>query len=145
MGREGFDVHTDVSISLTQAVLGGTADVRTLTGEVEIKIPKGCQVNTKLLLRGKGIQYLNGRPNDKGSHIVHLNIEIPKTITAKQEQLLREFDEETKNCGEGISGRLAAAAGSAFETFFGSGTGKEQDKATPKEGEEDEVEDKKQQ
>merc|ERR1712071_731243 len=86
---------------------------------------KGCQENTKLLLRGKGIQYLNGRPNDKGSQIVHLKIQIPKTITARQEELLREFDEETKNCGGGISGRLAAAAGSAFDTFFGGGSKKE--------------------
>lgn len=123
--RDGFDVHTDIPISLTQAVLGGTVDVKTLSGEVEVKIPKGCQENTKLLLRGKGIQYLNGRPNDKGSQIVHLKIQIPKTITARQEELLREFDEETKNCGGGISGRLAAAAGSAFDTFFGGGSKKE--------------------
>lgn len=119
--RDGFDIHTDVPISISQAVLGGTADVQTLTGEVEVKIPKGCQVNTKLLLRGKGIQFLNGRKGDKGSHIVHLKLQIPKSVSARQEELLREFDEETKTCGNGISGRLAAAAGSAFESFFGGG------------------------
>lgn len=140
--RDGFDVHTDIPISISQAVLGGTADVKTLTGEVEIKIPKGCQVNTKLLLRGKGIQYLNSRPGDKGSHIVHLEIQIPKTITEKQEQCLREFDEETKNCGGGISGRLAAAAGSAFESFFGAPKESE-DKS--REDEDDDHDDKKQQ
>lgn len=145
--RDGFDVHTDIPISISQAVLGGTADVKTLTGEVEIKIPKGCQVNTKLLLRGKGIQYLNGRPGDKGSHIVHLQIQIPKSITAKQEQCLREFDEETKNCGDGISGRLAAAAGSAFESIFGSSK-QSGDRAKDKEKVDqvdDDVDDKKEQ
>jgi molecular chaperone DnaJ len=38
--RDSMDVHTKCSISLTQAVLGGTVDVRTLTGVVEMKIPR---------------------------------------------------------------------------------------------------------
>lgn len=115
--RDGPDVHTEVPISFTQAVLGGTVDVKTLTGMVEMKIPKGTQVESKLMLRGKGIQRLNS--SSKGNHIVHLKIEIPKKITPRQEELLREFDEESKQSGLGISGRLAKAAGSAFEKLFG--------------------------
>mmetsp|Transcript_25696 Transcript_25696/g.56285 ORF Transcript_25696/g.56285 Transcript_25696/m.56285 type:complete len:515 (-) Transcript_25696:4456-6000(-) len=115
--RDGSDVHTEVPISIVQATLGGTVDVKTLTGVVEVKIPKGCQAGTKLALRGKGIQRLNGAM--KGNQIVHLNIAIPKEITPRQEELLREFDEETKGLGRGISGGIAQAVGSAFEKFFG--------------------------
>ena len=116
--RDGSDVHTEIPISVTQAILGGTVDVKTLSGsEVEVKVPKGCQPDTKLMLRGKGIQKLHGA--GKGNHIVHLKIEIPKTITKRQEELLREFDDETSKCGSGgISGRLAEAAG----WFFGGGS-----------------------
>jgi DnaJ-class molecular chaperone len=103
---------------MTQAVLGGTVDVRTLTGVVEMKIPKGTQVDAKLMLRGKGIPHLHSEGR-KGNHIVHLQIEIPKKVSKRQEELLREFDEEMKHSGGGIYGRLAKAAGSAFETFFG--------------------------
>jgi DnaJ-class molecular chaperone len=120
--RDGFDVHTEVPISLTQAVLGGTVDVRTLSGEVEMKIPKGCQVDTKLMLRGKGIQRLDSK--SFGNQIAHLKIEIPKTITPRQEELLREFDKETESCGGGISGKLAGAVENAFSSIFG-GTKKE--------------------
>ena len=116
--RDGSNVHTEAMISITQAILGGTVDVKTLDGEVEVKIPKGCQPDAKLMLRGKGIQKLHGA--SKGDHVVHLKIEIPKTITDRQEELLREFDEETRECGHGISGRIAKAAGSAFESIFGS-------------------------
>eukprot|EP00569_Conticribra_weissflogii_P002652 CAMPEP_0171333370 /NCGR_PEP_ID=MMETSP0878-20121228/3980_1 /TAXON_ID=67004 /ORGANISM="Thalassiosira weissflogii, Strain CCMP1336" /LENGTH=509 /DNA_ID=CAMNT_0011834313 /DNA_START=115 /DNA_END=1644 /DNA_ORIENTATION=- len=119
--RDGVDVHTECPISLTQAVLGGTVDVRTLTGIVEMKIPKGTQVDSKLMLRGKGIPHLNTEGRRKGNHIVHLQIQIPKKISKRQEELLREFDEEMKHSGGGIYGRLAKAAGSAFETFFGHG------------------------
>ena len=121
--RDGANVHTEAPISITQAILGGTVDVKTLTGEVEVKVPKGCQPDAKLMLRGKGIQKLHGAA--KGDHVVHLKIEIPKEITERQEELLREFDEEARECGTGISGRIAKAAGSAFDSIFG---GKEDEK-----------------
>lgn len=115
--RDGYDVHVEVPISVTQAILGGTVDVRTLTGEVEVKIPKGCQPDTKLMLRGKGIPQLHG--TGKGNQVVHLRIQIPKEITPRQEELLREFDEETRSHGKGIFGRLADASENAFEKLFG--------------------------
>jgi molecular chaperone DnaJ len=121
--REGADVHVEVPISVTQAILGGSVDVKTLTGEAELTIPKGCQPEAKMVMRGKGIPHLNGRGRGrKGNQIVHLKIEIPKNITTRQEELLREFDKEAAESGKGISGRLAEAAGSAFKSFFGSGT-----------------------
>ena len=125
--RDGVDVHVEVPISVTQAILGGTVDVKTLTGEAEMKIPKGSQVDTKLMMRGKGIPYLRGRGNQKGNQIVHIKIDIPKKITARQEELLREFDAESEKSGRGISGRVADAAGSAFERVFGKSKGKKTD------------------
>ena len=116
--RDGMDVHTECPISLTQAILGGTVDVRTLTGVVEMKIPKATQVDAKLLLRGKGIPHLH-TVGQRGNHIVHLKIEIPKNVSKRQEELLREFDEEMKISGGGIFGRLSKKVGSAFETIFG--------------------------
>ncbi|GAX19990.1 curved DNA-binding protein [Fistulifera solaris] len=138
--RDGFDVHTEVPISVTQAILGGTVDVRTLSGEVEVKIPKGCQPDTKLMLRGKGIQELRG--TRKGNQVVHLKLQIPKEISPRQEELLREFDEETSKHDLGISGRIAHAAESAFEKLFGKkkhdkkGTAKDS-KSSEEEDEED--------
>jgi molecular chaperone DnaJ len=146
--RDGADVHTEVPISFTQAILGGTVEVKTLNGTVEMKVPKGSQVDTKLMLRGKGIQRLHG--GGKGNHIVHLKIEIPKEVTHRQEQLLREYDEEAQNHGTGISGRLAKAAGSAFETLFGgkhkkdeNAEGDKQQKARPDDGTDDDSYNKK--
>ena len=124
--RDGQDVHTEVPISFVQAVLGGTVDVQTLTGTVEMKIPKGCEINTKLLLRNKGIPLVNSH-NRKGNHIVHWQMQIPKKINSKQEQWLRQFDEESSICGLGLSGKIAKAAGSAFESIFGSSKSSKKD------------------
>ena len=85
------------------------------------------------MLRGKGIPHLHSTGR-KGNHIVHLNIEIPVKVSKKQEELLREFDEEMKHSGHGVYGRLAKAAGSAFDTIFGHGEGdkKKKDKGKKK-------------
>jgi len=114
--RDGVDVHVNIPISITQAILGGTVEVKTLDGVVEMKIPKGAQPDAKLMMRGKGILYVNGR--ERGNQIVHLKIQIPKEITTRQEEILREFDKETEKSGLGICGRLASAAGSAFDSLF---------------------------
>lgn len=142
--RDGADVHVEVPVSVTQAILGGTVDVKTLTGEVEMKIPNGCQPDSKLVMRGKGIPYLRGR-GQKGNQIVHLKVQIPKKINERQEELLREFDEESGKCG-GLSGRLAEAADSAFKTFFGSkDTSSKNQKDNRNKEDEDVEEEKKQQ
>lgn len=117
--RDGYDVHTEIPIRITQAILGGTVDVETLGGVVEVKIPQGCQPDTKLMLRGKGIQVLHGA--GKGNQVAHLKIQIPKEVSANQEELLRQFDDEEVSGGKGVAGRLAEAAGSAFTNFFGKG------------------------
>lgn len=151
--RDGTDVHTECPISLTQAVLGGTVDVRTLTGVVEMKIPRGSQVDSKLMLRGKGIPHLHTDGGRRGNHIVHLKIEVPRKVSKRQEELLREFDEEMKLSGGGIYGRLSKAAGSAFEKIFGHGhddgnvnkDGEDKEKKKVDDDEDDEIEEKKQQ
>jgi molecular chaperone DnaJ len=141
--REGADVHTEAPISITQAILGGQVDVKTLKGEVEVKVPQGCQPDTKLMLRGKGIQKLHGA--SKGNHIVHLKVEIPKEITKRQEELLREFDEEARSSGKGLSGRIAKAAESAFDTIFGGKDKKADKKKKKKDEKENDVEEEKKQ
>ena len=142
--REGADIHTEHDVSITQAILGGSIDVRTLNGEVEVKVPKGCQPDTKLVLRGKGIQKMHAP--SKGNHYVHLKIVIPKEITPRQEELLREFDEETTKHKTGFSGRIAQAAESAFESIFGKKDkqGKQEKQEKNDERNDDGVEEKKQ-
>jgi len=112
--REGTDVHTECPFSFAQAVLGGTADVETLSGVVEVTIPRGTQEGTKLVLRGEGVPHLHSRGTRRGHHVVHLRMEIPKHVSSLQEELLREFDAHMEPGG--VCGRLSEAAGSVSET-----------------------------
>ncbi len=94
--REGSDVITDEDISFSQAALGGQIEVETVEGSVKLRIPSGTQPNSVIRLSGKGISRLRG---GKGDHYVRIKVVIPKGLTNKQKELLRELDESGKKKG----------------------------------------------
>ena len=87
--REGADLLTDAKISMTTAALGGSVRVQTLTGDVDVKIPSGAQPGQQFRLRGRGGVDANGR---KGDLRVRLIVDIPKSLSRKQRNLLKELD-----------------------------------------------------
>jgi len=87
--REGTDLLTDAKVSMTTAALGGSVRVQTLTGDVDLKIPPGAQPGQQFRLRGRGGVDTSGR---KGDLRVRLVVEIPKSLSRKQRNLLKEFD-----------------------------------------------------
>ena len=58
--RENYDLYCDVTVSFTQAALGGEIDVPTLNGMIKHNLPEGTQPGTVIRLRGQGIQNLRG-------------------------------------------------------------------------------------
>lgn len=91
--REGTDVLCEIPISFAQAALGDTLQVPTIDGKVEYIVPEGTQPATVFRLRNKGIQNVNGR--GRGDQYVKVNVEIPRNLTSKQKELLREFEATT--------------------------------------------------
>lgn len=91
--REGFNLRLDLPISFTQAALGGDVDIPTLDGTVKYRIPEGTQTDTEFRLKGYGIQQLHGTA--KGDLIVKVRVEIPRKLSDKQKELLRQFDENS--------------------------------------------------
>ncbi len=88
--RDGFNVNITFPITFTQAALGATLKVPTIHGMVEYDIPEGTQTNTRFKLRGKGIPILNGRGT--GDEYVTVVVEVPKNLTERQKEILRELD-----------------------------------------------------
>ena len=88
--REGDDLYCEMPISFAAATLGGELDVPTLDGRANIKIPAGTQSEKLFRLRGKGVR--NVRTGHVGDLYCRASVETPVNLTAKQEQLLREFD-----------------------------------------------------
>ena len=95
--RDGFDVHTEVPISMVTATLGGRITIPTLEsgtkGTAELDIEPGSQPGTMIVRRGQGIPRPNGA--GRGQQVVHLKVEIPKRLSDKQRELLRDFASES--------------------------------------------------
>ncbi len=89
--REGQHLIVRMPISYCQAALGATIEVPTLDGPQEVKVPPGTATGEVFRLRGKGMPSPRGR--DVGDLHVQVNIEVPKTLSPRQEELLRELAE----------------------------------------------------
>lgn len=92
--RDGYDVHVTVPITYSQAVLGAEVEVPTIDGKVQLTVPEGTQSGAPFRMRGKGIQYVNGR--GRGDQLVTVVVEIPKKLTKTQREALKKFEESLK-------------------------------------------------
>ncbi len=89
--REGDNLHYDLYISFSEAVLGTSKEIDSVGGKVRIKLEAGIQSGKILRLRGKGISSLNGYGS--GDLLVHVNVWTPKELNKEQ----KEFFERMQN------------------------------------------------
>ena len=94
--REGTELHCRVPVSMTTAALGGDIEVPTIDGgRSRVKIPSGSQSGRQMRLRGKGMPALRGGP--AGDMFIELAVETPVNLTARQKELLREFEDQSED------------------------------------------------
>ena len=86
--REGENLHYDLYISLSEAVLGASKDIETVSGKVRIKLDEGIQSGKILRLKGKGIPSINSYGT--GDLLVHVNVWTPKTLNKDQKQFFEK-------------------------------------------------------
>ncbi len=107
--RDGMNLYIDVPITFVQAALGYDIIIPTLDGEEKYTVKPGTQTGTVVTIKGKGV------PNVKNNRVVgdlvaKLNVTVPKELTERQKQLLREFaddmPEEFKDHKKGFSDKI---------------------------------------
>ncbi|GAB6281793.1 MAG: molecular chaperone DnaJ [Ignavibacterium sp.] len=91
--RDGDDIIYDLYLTLPELILGTEVEVPTLTGKAKLKIEPGTQIGKLLRMREKGIPHLNQRSN--GDQLVRINVIVPKKITNKERDLLKELSENS--------------------------------------------------
>lgn len=89
--REGDNLHYDLYVSLSDAILGTSKEIDAIGGQVRIKLEPGIQSGKILRLRGKGISSLNGYGS--GDLLVHVNVWTPKELNKEQ----KDFFERMRN------------------------------------------------
>jgi curved DNA-binding protein len=87
--RKGNDLHTTAKVNVFTAILGGEAEVETMTGKVKLSIPPGTQPEQVFRVAGRGMPHLKS-PNTRGDLFVRLKVEIPRYLSSKQRNLIEE-------------------------------------------------------
>lgn len=90
---EGNDLHADLSVTPWEAALGGQAKVRTLEGDVTVKIPAGSSCGRKIRLKEKGFPASKGPAGDLYAKI---RIVVPKELTKEEEDLFQQLSETSE-------------------------------------------------
>ena len=88
--RDDYDVHCEIPITYTQAVMGDELVVPTIDGNVKYSISEGTQTGTVFRLKGKGIKKLQRQ--ERGDQYVKVVVEVPKNLDKHQKELLKAFE-----------------------------------------------------
>lgn len=86
--REGTEAYTETTIDMATAVLGGEVTIPTIEDHVALTIPAGTQPESQLRLRGRGFPRF--RSSNRGDLIVTVHVEVPRSLTGRQKDSLRE-------------------------------------------------------
>jgi len=89
--RDEFDLHLELPISFTQALLGDKVQIPVIEGTTILNIPAGTQSGTVFRLRGKGVKKLRGIGS--GDLIVSVVVELPKNLDKKQIEQIKALNE----------------------------------------------------
>jgi len=87
--RDGIDIHVSVPINMAQAVLGSKIKVRTVDGNVVLRIPPGTQSGTRFRIKGHGVEK-GGR---RGDQYVKVEVGVPENLTDEQREQFEQFAE----------------------------------------------------
>ncbi|XP_029015327.1 dnaJ heat shock protein family (Hsp40) member A3a isoform X4 [Betta splendens] len=107
--RDGADIHSDLHVSVAQAILGGTARTQGLYETLNLTIPAGVQSDHRIRLTGKGIARISGY--GFGDHYIHVKVKVPKTLTDRQRSLLMSYAEDETDVDGTVNGVTATTTG----------------------------------
>ena len=94
--RDGTNLFCRIPVSIATAALGGEVEVPTIDGgRSRVRIPEGAQTGKQMRLRNKGMPALRGGGN--GDMLIELAVETPVNLTARQKEILREFEKLSEN------------------------------------------------
>ncbi|MBF9253594.1 J domain-containing protein [Pontibacter sp. 172403-2] len=88
--RKGDDLYTSLTVDMFTAILGGNAQVNTLSGQLKLKIPAGTQNGKTLRLRGKGMPHY-GKTDKHGDLYVKIEVALPTNLTDEEKNLLQQL------------------------------------------------------
>lgn len=111
--RDGTTIYVDQDISFTQAALGDKIKVKTVHGDVDLRIPAGTESETNFRLRGKGVPFVNGK--GVGDEHVTVHVKTPQNLNKRQKEALLAFAAASGEDVKGYKGGFFDKLRDAFD------------------------------
>lgn len=89
--KDGPNLVTDLSIKLSDALLGAEYKIATLDGEETISIPAGVTHGEMIRIKGKGVPAARGK---RGDLFVRVKITLPSKLSRSARSLIEKLKEE---------------------------------------------------
>jgi DnaJ-class molecular chaperone len=89
--KEGYNLIMELPLKLTTALLGGTVEIETLDGKLEVKIPTGTTHNDILRVKNKGVPDERGR---RGDLLIVTEVTMPRKLSKTAQKLVEELKQE---------------------------------------------------
>lgn len=89
--KEGYNLTLDITIMLTEALLGATKSIETLDGRIELKVPAGTNTGTVLRVKGRGVPHSQ---NKRGDFYVRIKVNIPDRLSREAKKLVEDLKKE---------------------------------------------------
>ena len=83
--RKADDLHASVAVPVTTVVLGGEAQVPTITGTVRLKIPEATQSGQIFRLKGHGMPVV-GKADQRGDLYATVDVQLPRSLSTEQRE-----------------------------------------------------------
>jgi len=93
--RRGDDLYCELPLTFPHLALGAEVEVPVLGGKTTLKVPSGTQPGQIIRLKGKGMPNVHGR--SRGDACYQVVLEVPSKLSAKQRQLLEEFQRASRD------------------------------------------------
>jgi len=112
--RDGDDLVYEKTLSFAQACLGTLLEIPTPDHQkARLKVNPGTQHGTTFRIKGQGMPHLNWK--GRGDLLVKVRVEVPRSLTPKQRELLKEF---AKSMGEEVGEPAEGGPASIFKKLF---------------------------
>jgi molecular chaperone DnaJ len=98
--KEGLNLVMELGVKLTTALAGGTVEVETLDGKIDLKIPAGTSHGEILRAKGKGVPYethgvfTSATHAKRGDLLIVTHVEMPKKLSKAAQKLVEELKKE---------------------------------------------------
>lgn len=89
--RNGNDVYISIPVFFTQAVIGESITIPSLTGELELELDVGTKDKQHFTFRGEGVDDVHG--HGKGDLIAQIELTYPKSLNSEQKELISKLQE----------------------------------------------------